>query len=105
MGEIDENAERLAALDPLQPPRHALDRLQAANHRGQVDAVSQSDGRRRQTVVDVMAADHLRADGNRLLPAVSRNVCSLAELLDGAAVISAAARMPTVNAGPSAGRR
>ena len=62
VGEIDEHAERLAALDPLQPARHVADRFQPADDRGQLDAVGQPHGRRRQAVVDVVRADHLRAD-------------------------------------------
>ena len=58
MGEIDEDPERLAAFDPLQPAADGLDGLQAADHRGQVDAVGQAHGRRRQAVVHVVPADH-----------------------------------------------
>ena len=61
VGEIDKHAERLAALDPFQPARHVADRFQPANDRGQFDAVGQSDGGRRQAVVDVVRADHLRS--------------------------------------------
>ena len=66
VGEIDEHPERLAALDPLEPAPHAVDGLQAADHRGQVDAVGQAHGRGGQAVVDVVPADHPRLHRHRL---------------------------------------
>ena len=67
IGRIDEHAERLAALEPLHSPRHAIDRFQAANDRFQLQAGGQSSGRGGQTIRHMMVANDPRADRARLL--------------------------------------
>ena len=102
VGEIDKHAERLPALDPLQPAGHVVHRFQPADHRGQVDPVGQPDRGRDQAVVDVVDADHPRADRDRLAARGQEDRLLAGGLLEERRRDLGRRRfMPTVSTGPS----
>ena len=62
VGEVDDDAERLAELDPLHPPGHDADRGEAGADRGRVEADRLAERHDRERVVDVEPADEAEID-------------------------------------------